>query len=191
MGYSTSSEREKMNTRRLLLAGVLIALLLAACSGYSNRDDNPADVVKNALEACENLDENKFSEHFCKEQKNTAKNIFAGASEYMGLSVDDVKKVLEYQFKGMKYEEKHREGGRAVVHVTGLARAEVNGDKYKELVRKAIKAEGETISDEHLDLLTKFVTGLSQEIEVAGDVELIREDNKWKICDNFDVIGFH
>lgn len=192
MGYSIPSEGRKMNTGRFLLVGALI-LLFVACGGCSNGGDDPAEVVKNAVEALERLDEDKASEYFCREHEGYVKDSFAGASEYMGLSIDDVKEVLKFQFTDMKYEEKNREGDRAIVHVTGLAKLELNGDKYKELARKAIEAEGETISDEDLellDLITPLVTGLNTETEVDGDVELIKEDGKWKVCDDFDIFGF-
>jgi hypothetical protein len=190
MDYSIPSTGSKMNIGRPLLVGVLIALLLTACGSCSSGGDDPAEVVKNAMEAWERLDTDKASDYFCKEHEKQIKNALDYDSQYMGLSVDDVKKVIKCQYTDVKYEEQSREGDRAIVHVSGSAKVEYNADKYRELLKKAIEEDGQTISDEDLeflDLLASGINELNREIEVRGDLELIKEDGKWKICDDFDI----
>ena len=85
----------------------------------------------------------------------------------------------------MKYEEKSKDGDKAVVHITGSMKLEFDTGKLKDFFRKAAEAAGETVTDEELDFIVEMMASTAtQEEEIDDDLQLIKEDGKWVVCDD-------
>jgi hypothetical protein len=66
---------------------------------------------------------------------------------------------------------------------------EFDTDKLKEVFKKMAEAEGQEVSDEELDMIVGMVAGMgSQEVEFEQDVEVIKEDGNWVVCDELNML---
>jgi hypothetical protein len=175
-----------MKTKKLLFVGLLFALILAACGGGGDDGGDPVGAVKNVVKAMEKLDFEKASEYICEAEKGSLEEALGGMEELAALGIEP-SDILKLTFKDMKYEEKSKGDDKAVVRVTGSIKMDIEGDKFKEVMKKAAEEAGETVTDEDLDFMVDMMASmLAQEIPMDGDAELIKEDGKWVVCGGLD-----
>jgi hypothetical protein len=153
----------------------------------------PVDVVRSLMDAVEQLDTETASEYFCAgyatQLEDELKDGF-GESEAMGLDLDDLAAALKLEVRDVTYEEVGREDGQAVVRIVGSMKVEFDTEQLKAIVKAGAEAQGQTLSDEEVALfVTMFSAMATQEFPLDGDVELIKENGKWVVCDDLNLLG--
>ena len=176
-----------MNAKKLLIVGFLLILVLAACGGGGGGDE-PVDVAKNVMQAMGKMDFDEASKYFCEARKSDLDDALVSGFEEleaMGMDPDELLDAFILELSDMKYEEKSKDGDKAVVHVTGSMKLDFNSDKLKDFFKKAAEAAGETVTDEELDFIVEMIaSSAAQEEDLDEDLELIKEDGKWVVCDD-------
>jgi hypothetical protein len=190
---STKSKKEtEMKARHFIFVTLLFGLTLAACGGGGD-GDKPVAVVEKVVKAMETMDVEKASQYFCKDkQDELTQTLESGFEELeqMGMDPDELLAAFKLNMTDMKYEEKSVDGDKAVVGVSGNMSLDFDTDKLKEFFRKAAEAAGQEVTDEQLDMMMGMFTAMGgQEAPVEGDVELIKEDGKWVVCDELDFLN--
>ena len=87
----------------------------------------------------------------------------------------------------IRFNKSTRREKKAVVRAQGRLEITVNAEKFKELVRELLKAEGlEDVSDEMLE--QAMGPTMAQFESMGQDIDenfgLIKEDGQWVICEN-------
>jgi len=181
-----------MKARHFLFVALLFALALVACGGGGD-GDKPVAVVEKVVKAMETLDVEEASKYFCKDkQDELAQTLESGFEELeaLGMDPDELLAAFKLNMKDMKYEEKSTDGDKAVVGVSGNMSLDFDTDKLKEFFKKAAEAAGQEVTDEQLDMMMGMFTAMGgQEAPVEGDVELVKEDGKWVVCDELDFLN--
>jgi hypothetical protein len=175
-----------MNAKKLVLIGLFLTLALAAC-GKGGGGDEPAKVAENVMKALGKMDIDGASEFFCEARRTELEDALTGdlgELEAMGMDADELLDAFKITLTDMKYEEKSQDGDKAIVHITGSMKLEFDSDKLKDFFKKAAEAAGETVTDEELDFIVEMIaSSAAQEEDLDEDVELIKEDGKWVVCD--------
>jgi hypothetical protein len=181
-----------MKAKYFLLIALLFALTLAACGGGGD-GENPTDVVEKVVDAMGTLDVEEASKYFCQErQDELAQTLESGFEELeaLGMNPDDLLDAFKLNMTDMKYEEKSKDGDKAVVSVSGKMSLDFDTDKLKEFFRQAAEAAGQEVTDEQLDMMIGMFSAMGgQEAPIDGDVELVKEDGKWVVCDELDFLN--
>jgi hypothetical protein len=176
-----------MKTKQLVFLSVVFVLILTACGGGGGSGE-PAGVVEKVANAMQTLDIERVQEYMCSERKDALKSdLDSGFAELesMGLDPDELLDAFKIKMSDMKYEEKSAEGDKAVVHVSGTMAMEFDTEKLKSFLKKAAEASGEEVSDDQVDFMVNMFSGMSgQEAPIDGDVQLVKEDGKWVVCDD-------
>jgi hypothetical protein len=163
--------------KKLLFIVLLLSLALAACGGGSS--SGPVDAAKNLVKALEKLDIEEGNKYLCEAQQMDATE---GADAAM-------LEAFEVKTSNMKYEEKSKDGDKAVVSISGKVSLEIDEDKLKELVKEEAAAAGEEVTDEELDFYVGMLTGMSgEQVEFEQDVEVVKEDGDWVVCDELTIL---
>jgi hypothetical protein len=177
--------------KKWFLVGLLLSLALVACGGGSG-DDQPVAVVKEVVGAMETLDFEQASEFFCAEQKDElASTMESGFAELeqMGMDPDELLSAITLNLEDMEYEEKSQDGDKAVVHMSGNMALEFDTEKLRSFLQQALEASGQQVTDQEMD----FVIGLfesmaGQEAPIDADVDVVREDGEWVVCDDLSFL---
>jgi predicted small secreted protein len=189
-----SREKEgKMNTRKLVFVVLLLSLVLAACGGGGDGGGKPVDVVKNVVKAMEKLDAEKAREYMCAAHKDAIPDIeeeFAEFEEF-GADIDEVMEAFKIEMSDMKYEETSKDDDKAVVHVTGKMAFDIDVDKLKPIFKTAFEEIlGMEVTDDMLDeMMAEFTADMGEETSLDGDVNLIKEDGDWVVCDELEFLN--
>jgi hypothetical protein len=174
--------------RSVAFAAVLI-VSVAGCSGGpgGGGTGDPSSSVKSALEAAQSGGITKLADYACAAKKDDVENLFAGEGvgglTELGLNADEVFDAMKMEFKDIQTTEKSRTGDAAVVHVTGNMVITVDPAKMRELMKKAMAAQGQTVDDATLDAVIASMSGsLSQTQPLDEDIQVVQEGGKWLIC---------
>jgi len=180
-----------MKTGQLLFVALLFTLVLAACGGGGD-GEKPVAVVEKVVKAMESLDVEEASKYFCADkQDELAQTLDSGFEELeaLGMDPDELLDAFKLKMSDMKYEEKSKDDNKAVVGVSGTMSLDFDTDKLKEFFRKAAEAAGQEVTDEQLDMMMGMFTAMGgQEAPVEGEVELVKEDGDWVVCDELDFL---
>lgn len=180
-----------MKTTKLLMV-VLLAAVLVACGGGSAGNQAPVDVVKSAWQAIEKMDIDAAQQYVCQAQREEFAQEFdlsGGFGELVGAGDADVDTeaildAMQINMEDMEYEEISQEGDEAVVNVQGTMKIDFDTDKLKAVMKDAMAASGESVSDEELDMALGMMEGmLGAGVPLDEEMTLIKEDGKWVICD--------
>ena len=155
---------------------MVLSLILAACGGGNG--DDPVGAVKNLIKAMEKLDIKEGNKYVCKAQQ----------MEDVGEDEAAMVEAFRVETNDMKYEEKSKDDDKAVISVSGKVALKIDEGKLKEALKKEAEAAGEEVSDEELTLIVGMFTAMSNEVEYAQDVEVIKEDGKWVVCDELTIM---
>ena len=169
-----------------LVAGLVLVALLAGCGGGGPGSD-PAGTVKDLMNVVSAGQWDKIPDYACAAQKEQLKKQFdfsgLAGNALGGMSIGDIGQALKISFTNLEVKEKSREGDKAVVSMTGKIKMEFNKDKMKELVKKAAQAQGQTLTDQQVDMALGMLSGLGgQEQDMTNDLTLVNEGGKWLVC---------
>ncbi len=180
-----------MKTRKLLFVVLLLSMVLTACGGGGGGGGNPADAVKNVVKAMEKLDAAEARKYVCAAHKDAVPDIEEGFAELaeFGIDPEDLLDAFEIKMSDMKYEEKSKDDDKAVVHVTGKVAFDADLDKLRPIFEEMLEGMGMPISDEMIDGMVDEFTANMGESPLAGDVNLVKEDGDWLICDELDFLN--
>lgn len=172
--------------RSVAVAAVLV-ISLAGCGGGGGGQGDPASAVKSALDAAQSGGIAKLADYACAAKKDDITGLFGGEDvgslTSLGLSADEVFGAMKMEFKDVQTAEKSKSGDSAVVHVSGTMVITLDPAKMRELMKKAMQAQGQPVDDATLDLVISQMAGsLTQSQPLDEDVTVIQEGGKWVIC---------
>ena len=75
------------------------------------------------------------------------------------------------------------EGDDSTVHVDGTLRIAVDENAAKEWLRTSLEALGQSADDATIDQFLSSIMGRLGNIPVSSDVDVVREDGQWLVCD--------
>lgn len=177
--------------KKLLFVSIVVVLTLAACGGGGG-SEKPGEVVKKVVNAMTTMDFEGASEFVCADKKTEFQgSLTEGFAdlEQMGLDPNELLDAFKIGLKDMKYETQSEDGDKAVVKVTGSLSLDFDTEKLKSFFKQAAEAAGQPVSDEEVDLVVNMFSALGgQEMPVDGDVDLVKEDGEWMVCDDLDFL---
>ncbi len=181
-----------MNTRKLVFVVLLLSLVLAACGGGSDGGGKPVDVVKKVMKAMETLDTDEARKYVCAAHKDAIPDMAEEFAEFeeFGADVEEVMSAFKIEMTNMEYEEKSKDGDKAVVHISGEMAFDIDIDKLKPIFKDAIEAAmGIEVTDEMADeMMSEFTADTVEPASFDGDVNLVKEDGDWLICDDLEFL---
>lgn len=184
-----------MKKRRWVLLVLVLAfgLILAACGGGDgDGDEDATGVVKDMFKAIEAKDFDKIPDFACAAQKQEVRETFdfgAIMTEALGGADVDPQTILEmltFKVSNLEAEEKSKSGDTAAIHVKGRIEMTVDPEKFNDVVRELLKAQGMgDVSDEVID---QFAGPMIEQFEdfsvdLDDDLRVVKEDGSWLICD--------
>jgi hypothetical protein len=181
----------KMERRALLVLALILGLVLAACGGGGD-DGDATGVVKDLFNAIEAKDFDKIPDFACVAQKQEVRETFdfgAIMTEALGGADVDPQTILDmltFQVSNLEVEEKSRSGDTATIHVKGRIEMTVDPEKFNDVVRELLKAQG--MGDVSDELIEQFAGPMLEQFEDFGtdlddDLRVIKEEGKWLVCD--------
>jgi hypothetical protein len=181
-----------MRNAKLMLLGLAIALMLAACGGGAKTSSQPTDTVKQVVQATQEMDLDRVSELFCSERQGDITQGLEGSLaelEQMGLDRNELLDAIQLKIANEKYETVSQSDNEAVVRVSGDMSLQLDTEKMRSFVKKAAEASGETVSDEQLDFMVSMFSAIGgQETPIDADIKLIKENDKWVVCDDLNFL---
>ncbi len=181
-----------MNTKKLVLVVLLLSMVLAACGGDDDGGGDPTAAVKNFVKAMEKLDVKEASKYMCAAHKGDVPDLEENFAEFaeLGLDPQEILDAFEIKMTDMKYEEKSKDGDKAVVKVTGKMAYDIDADAMRSVFEKMLEEMGLPASDEMLDgMMEEMMGDIGAESPIDGDVNLVKEDGDWLVCDALDFLG--
>jgi hypothetical protein len=178
---------KNVRIRMLALVGA-VAIAVAACGGGAPNSAEPVGAVTAALDAAKSGGFPKLAEFACAAKKSDIAAAFGaeglGQLTALGISQDDLFNSMQMSFENVNATEKSRDGSTAVVHVTGDMKVSFDRAKFKEILKKIMEAQGQSVDDATLELAMGAMEGqLSQTQKMDEDITVVQEDGKWLICD--------
>lgn len=175
--------------RSAAVAAVLIISLVgcgAAGIGGGGTGD-PSSAVKSALEAAQSGGIAKLADYACAAKKGDVENMFGGSGmsglTELGLNSDEVFGAMKMEFKDIKTTEKSKTGDAAVVNVTGNMVITIDPAKMRDLMKKAMQAQGQPVDDATIDaIIASMGSSLTTTQALDEDIPVVQEGGKWLIC---------
>ncbi len=133
-----------------LIAGLVIAATVAACGGGGGggpSGSDPTATVKDMIATVTAGNYDKLADFACAAQKDEItqqfdpSSLLGGDAGALGLSAADLKQVITFTVSGLDVKEKSKDATTAVVSMTGKMKININKDKFKELMKKALEAD--------------------------------------------------
>jgi hypothetical protein len=177
----------------LVFLALALSLALAACGGGDGDDaGDPTKVVKDLMKAIEDKKFDKIPDFACAAQKEEVADTFDfGAmmtDSFGGVDIDPQKVLDAMNFKvsNLEVKEVSKSDDKATVHVKGRLEIKIDPEKFKDVVRELLKAQGMTdVPDSLIDQAMEAVVPQLEEFgeDLDDDLALIKEGGKWVICD--------
>ncbi len=173
-----------MQTRFAILT--MTAIVLAACGGGAGGD--PTATVREAFKRLEAKQFDQLAELACTDKKDEFAERFdlSGqmAASLPGVDAQKVLDAISVSTTGLDVKEVSRSGNTAVVHVTGQLQLQFDQDKFKEILREVLKAQGlGEVDDAMLDqVMGPALAQAEQTTELNDDVDMVNEGGTWLIC---------
>ncbi len=184
-----------MQTRFAIL--IVTAIVLAACAAAATGGD-PTATIREAVKRLEAKQFDQLAELACADKKDEFAEAvdFSGqmAASLPGVDAQQVSDALIVKIANLDVKEVSRRGNAAVVYVTGQFLLRFDQNKFKEILREALKAQGlgevdDAMLDQVLgsafDQVLGSVPGVTgQTTELNFDVDMANEGGQWLICDD-------
>lgn len=166
-----------------------VVMVIGACSGTPAANaDNPAGTVSAAFTAAQSGGITKLTEFACAAHKNDIAAAFGGADlsglSALGIKPEDIAGAMAMTFENVTTKEVTKTDTAATVHVTGDMKVTIDKDKFKTLMKTVLTAQGAPVDDATLDtMMTAMSSQLSQTQKLDEDVNVVKEDGKWLLCE--------
>lgn len=165
---------------------VVLAVLLAAC-GSAPAPADPSATIRAALAAAESGGLGKLVDYACAARKGDITGAFGGgdlaALEAAGLKAEDVFAAMSVKFENVTTKELSRTDTSATVQVTGDIRMSIDRQKFRELIRTILTAQGQPADDATIDKALELASErLTQPQKLDNQVLVVNEGGKWLIC---------
>jgi hypothetical protein len=181
----------KKQRRAFLVLVLAFGLVLAACGGGGG-DEDTTGVVKDLFNAIETKNFEKIPDFACADQKQQVRETFdfgAIMTEALGGADADPQTILDmltFQVSNLEVEEKSKSGDTATLHVKGRIEMTVNPEKFNDVVRELLKAQG--MGDVSDELIDQFAGPMLEQFEdfsvdLDDDLRVVKEEGKWLVCD--------
>lgn len=179
----------KPNMRHRMVVAVLAVVALsvvAACSGAA--DASPKGVVEQALRHVENKDTEALTALACAARRDEIAEQFdltgglAGALP-IDIDTDALLDAIEIDASKVVATEKSVDGDAAVVGLVGTIGITIDEDAFKDVMRAFAESQGIEIDDAQLNTMLLMLGRFTEAIPLDLDVDLVREDGAWKICE--------
>lgn len=178
-----------MSTLRIKAVAVLgaLAIALAACGGAAPGGD-PVGTVNAAFSAAESGGLTALTPFACAASKDNITGLFgAGGTDQLtaaGIDPNELFAAMKIDFQDVKATEKSRDGSTAVVQVSGKAAVQIDEAKFREVMKKVLEAQGQSMPDAQLDQMIAAMSGsLTTTQDIDEEVTLVNEGGKWLICE--------
>lgn len=178
-----------IRVRRGAALTIVLVLALGACSGTpAANTDNPAGTVSAAFAAAQSGGITKLADFACAAHKNDIAAAFGGADlsglSALGIKPEDITGAMAMTFDNVTTKEVTKSESAATVHVTGDMKMSIDKDKFKVLMKTVMAAQGAPVDDATLDtMMTAMSSQLSQTQKLDEDVNVVKEDGKWLLCE--------
>lgn len=176
-----------------LIVGLVIAATVAACGGGGGggpSSSDPSATVRDMMATVTAGNYDKIADYACAAQKEQItkqfdpSGILGGDAGALGLTPADLKQVIKFTVTGLDVKEKSKDATKAVVAMTGKMKIDINKDKFKELMKKALQAAGQPADDATLNAAMGMIDTIAgQEQDISSDISLVNEGGKWLVCD--------
>jgi hypothetical protein len=178
---------KNVRLRAVALFGA-VAIAVAACGGGGPNSNEPTGAVTAAFDAAKSGGLSKMADFACAAKKDDIAAAFGGEGlgqlTALGISPDDLFNSMQMSFENVNATEKSRDGSTAVVHVTGDMKISFDRTKFKDILKKIMEAQGQTLDDAALEMMMGAMEGqLSQTQKMDEDITVVQEGGKWLICD--------
>jgi hypothetical protein len=177
-----------------LIAGLVIAATVAACGGGGGggggpSGSDPTATVRDMMATVTAGNYDKIADYACAAQKEQISQQFnpsgllGGDYSQLGFTAADLKEVFKFTVSGLDVKEKSKDATTAVVSMTGMMKIDINKDKFKALMKKALEAAGQPVDDATLNMaMSGFDTLAGKEQDISSDISLVNEGGKWLVC---------
>ncbi len=175
--------------RRGAALAFILVLSLGACSGPPGANtSDPAGTVSSAFAAAQAGGIAKLSDFACAAHKDDIAAAFGGAGlsglAAGGIKPEDIAGAMAMSFENVTTKEVSKTDTTAVVHVTGDMKITIDKDKFKTVMKTVMQAQGVPVDDATLDtMLDGMTTQLSQTQKIDEDVQVVKEGDKWLLCE--------
>jgi hypothetical protein len=177
-----------MPTKRFGRAAALAAsvlFVLSACGGGASSD--PQGSVKAAFEAVNSGGLAKMTDFMCAAKRgDPAAVLGSGISELTqaGVSATDLMNAITVKVSNVTTTEKSKTDKAATVHVTADTQLTFDKDKFRNIMKTVLTAQGKPTDDATLDLVMNALSSqMSQTQKMDEDIELVNEGGKWLVCE--------
>jgi hypothetical protein len=173
---------------RPLLVATVLSVGVAACSGApAANQSEPAGTVKAAMDAAQSGGVAKLADFACAAKKGEISSLFGGGElgslAALGVDPNDVFNAVKMDFKDIQTTEKSKSGDNAVVHVTGNMTITIDPAKVRDIMKKMMEGQGQSVDDATLDAaLAAMSSQLTQTQALDEDIPVVQEGGKWLIC---------
>lgn len=175
-----------MRHQRFLIGLVApLVLALAACGGAAPVANTPARVVGQALSLAAAKDINGLTNLACAAQKDKILEGFTGGLAQSGISAEEIFAAMNIDVSKVTVGNVTETGDTASVALGGTMSFSFDQAKLREVMRKAMEAQGQTADEAQLNAAMQMLSGFaSQPIPMQGQtMELVRENGTWKVCE--------
>ena len=177
-------------TSRLLRSAAITAVLIigvVGCGGSVANQSEPAGAVRAAMDATQSGGIVKLTEYACAARKSEIATLFGGESvgslTALGIDPNEIFGAVKFEFKDVQTAEKSRSGDSAVVHLSATMNVAIDGTKMRDVMKRVMEAQGQSIDDATLDMAVAAMTSqVAQPQTLDEDVTVVQEGGKWLIC---------
>lgn len=171
---------------RGVVPALFLVAVLAGC-GSAPAPADPAGTVRAAFDAAQAGGLGKLTDYACAARKGDFVGAFGGgdldALEAAGLKAEDVFAAMSVKFENVVTKEVSRTDTTATVHITADMRMSMDRQKFRELIRTVLTAQGQPADDATLDKAVDLAEErLTQPQKLDNDVLVVKEGGKWLIC---------
>ena len=130
--------------------------------------------------------------YFCAERESALREALdAGLADLAALGVDpdELLGTLTIDLEDIQLQEISRDDDQAIVHASGMIRLDFAPDLLKPVLRSAMEASGNQVSEQELDLMVSLASIVAARgVPLDTEIALIQENGQWLVCDDLEFL---